>query len=121
MAGGRPDAFALRLSRLLQPLGPVRPRAMFGGWGLFLEDAMFAILVGERLYFKVDPGNLRPFEEAGCAAFTYLRNGRPVALSFREAPAACAEAPETLLAWARLALPAAERARAKRRSRKGRR
>ena len=118
MTGGRPGAFAARLSRLLQPLGPVRPRAMFGGWGLFLEDAMFAIVVGERLYFKVDTGNLGPFEEAGCAAFTYLRNGRPVALSFREAPAACAEAPETLLTWARLALPAAERARARRRKRR---
>ncbi len=118
MTGGRPGAFAARLSRLLQPLGPVRPRAMFGGWGLFLEDAMFAIVAGERLYFKVDAGNLGPFEEAGCAAFTYLRNGRPVALSFREAPAACAEAPETLLTWARLALPAAERAGARRRKRR---
>ena len=38
----------------LLPLGPVRVRAMFGGWGLFLDDAMFGLVAGERLYFKVD-------------------------------------------------------------------
>ncbi len=115
------DPFVARLVGSLQSLGPVRARAMFGGWGLFLDDAMLAIVVRERLYLKADAETAGRFDEAGCRAFTYLRRGRPVALSFREAPAGSLDDPDALLAWVRLALAAAERALAKRRTRRRRR
>ncbi len=73
-------------SLVLLPLGPVRARAMFGGWGLFLDDAMFGLIVRERLYFKVDAETESSFAAAGTEAFTYLRQGKRVALSYREAP-----------------------------------
>ncbi len=115
------DPFVARLVRSLQSLGPVRARAMFGGWGLFLDDAMLAIISGGCLYLKTDAETAGRFDEAGCQAFTYLRRGRSVALSFREAPPGSLDDPEALLAWARLALAAAERALAKRRIRRRRR
>lgn len=103
--------FPARVTFLLQPLGPVRARAMFGGCGLFLDDAMLAIVKGERLYFKVDAETDGRFAAAGGAPFTYRREGRTIALSFREAPAGSLDDPETLLDWARLALAAARRTR----------
>ncbi len=112
------DPFVAHLVRSLQSLGPVRARAMFGGWGLFLDDAMLAIVSGGCLYLKTDAETAGRFDEAGCQAFTYLRRGRPVALSFREAPPSSLDDPEALLAWAR---PAAQRALAKRRIRRRRR
>jgi DNA transformation protein len=115
------DPFVSRLLGPLQPLGPVRARRMFGGWGLFLDDAMIAIVARGRLYWKADAETAATFDEAGCAPFTYLREGRSVALSFREASADSLDDPESLLAWARIALPAAERALAKRRTRRRRR
>lgn len=108
------DPFPARVARLLQPLGPVRARAMFGGCGLFLEDAMLAIVDGERLYFKVDDETAGRFAAAGGGPFTYRRLGRSIALSFREAPAGSLDDPEALIDWARLALSSARRARSRR-------
>jgi len=50
---GRSEFVERALARLL-PMGPVRARARFGGWGLFLDDGMCALIAGERLYFKGD-------------------------------------------------------------------
>jgi DNA transformation protein and related proteins len=107
------DPFPTRVTRLMQPLGPVRARAMFGGCGIFLDDAMLAIVEGDRLYFKVDDESAARFAAAGGEPFTYRREGRTVALSFREAPAGSLDDPEALVDWARLALSAAQRARKK--------
>ncbi len=98
------------LGRLL-PLGPVRARAMFGGWGLFLDDAMFGLIAGERLYFKVDAETERRFAAASAEAFTYLRQGKRIAMSYRAAPLETG----ALLPWAELGLEAARRALRKRR------
>ena len=104
-----PSAFVDRVLGALLPLGPVRARAMFGGWGIFLDDTMFGLIVGERLYFKVDAETQSHF----AAPFTYLRRGKRVAMSYREPPSDAA----SLLPWAELGLEAARRARAKRRNR----
>ena len=93
----------------LLPLGPIRARAMFGGWGLFLDDTMFGLVVGERLYFKVDDQTEPRFAAAGAEAFNYLRQGKRVAMSYWEAPSG-AGGP---LPWAEIGLEAAQRARGK--------
>ncbi len=95
----------------LLSLGPIRARAMFGGWGLFLDDTMFGLIVGERLFFKVDDQTEPRFAAAGAEAFTYLRQGKRVAMSYWEAPSGA----EGRLPWAELGLEAARRARRKRR------
>ena len=98
-------------SLVLLPLGPVRARAMFGGWGLFLDDTMFGLIAGERLYFKVDDETEPRFAAAGAEAFTYLRQGKRAAMSYWEAPSGAGGR----LPWAELGLEAAQRAREKRR------
>jgi DNA transformation protein len=112
---GRSEFVERALARLL-PMGPVRARAMFGGWGLFLDDVMFALIAGERLYFKVDAETEARFAAAGAQAFTYARRGARVAMSYREAPAGTLEAAEALLPWAELGLDAARRNRRRKRS-----
>ena len=107
----------------LVSLGPIRARAMFGGWGLLLDDVMFGLIAGERLYFKVDTETQPRFAAAGAKAFTYSRQGKQIVLSYRESPSgapleAPLEAPSgaaPLLPWAELGLAAARRARRKRR------
>ncbi len=115
------SAFVDGVLGTLLPLGPVRARAMFGGWGLFLDDAMFGLIARERLYFKVDAESQPRFAAAGAVAYTYLRQGKRVALSYWEAPSGAA----AILPWAELGLEAARRARGKRRNKvrrkKGRR
>ncbi len=98
----------------LLPLGPVRARAMFGGWGLFLDDAMFGLIARERIYFKVDAETEPRFAAAGAEAFTYLRQGKRVALSYWAAPLGAPWRAGALLPWAELGLEAARRSRGKR-------
>jgi len=111
-----PSPFVDSVLGALLALGPVHARAMFGSWGLFLDDAMFGLIAGERLYFKVDAETELHFSTAGAEAFTYQRQGKRVALSYREAPGAGpGQHTAALLPWAELGLEAARRARQKRR------
>ncbi len=94
---------------LLEPLGTVRARAMFGGAGLYLDDTFFAILANDVLYLKVDERNRGAFEAAGAAPFKPFAD-KPQTMSYYEAPAEVMEDSEELCAWARRAWETARRA-----------
>ena len=111
----RPDEFVDHVRDLLQALGPVVPRRMFGGWGLYLDGIMFALIDGDRLYLKTDEATEARFAEAAAEPFTYEARGKTVRLSYREVPDGSLEDPDDLLPWARLALEAARRAKAAKR------
>lgn len=49
----------------LEPLGKVTARAMFGGYSIFEDADMFALMAGSALFFKVDDSNRAAYEEAG--------------------------------------------------------
>ncbi len=108
---------------LLSLLGEVRARAMFGGHGVYAEDAMFALLDDDELFLKTDDVTRPRFVEAGCRQWVYAsRAGRMESTGYFRPPDAAHEDPEAMLPWARLALDAALRARAAKaapRARKG--
>lgn len=116
----RDRAFADKVAALLLPLGPVRARAMFGGFGIYHEELMFALIAGDRLFLKVDAETKARFEEAGCAPFVYAGKTRPVEMSYWSAPEPALSDAEQLLPWAELGLAAARRARARKPPRKHR-
>ncbi|MDH3596853.1 MAG: TfoX/Sxy family protein [Rhodospirillales bacterium] len=111
----RRDVFIDHVCDLLRVLGPVAPRRMFGGWGLYLDGVMFALIEGDRLYLKADQETEARFAAAECEPFTYEAKGKRISLSYREAPDGSLEDPDDLLPWARLALEAARRAKAAKR------
>ena len=97
----------------LQPLGPVVAKRMFGGHGLFLDKLMFGLIVWDTLYLKVDHENRAAFEARGLEPFAYTgQNGRPMQMSYHEAPPEGLDDPEVLVDWARSAYEAALRAKA---------
>jgi DNA transformation protein len=97
------------LQELLQPWGEVTPRRMFGGHGLYHEGLMFAIVMDQRLYLKVDAHNRPDFEAQGLTPFTYPMKGKTVALSYWSAPDAIFDDPAQAQRWARSAWEAAAR------------
>ena len=105
--------FADYVVDLLRPLGPVRAKRMFGGFGLFLNGLMFALIIDDTLYFKADAVNRPTFTVRQMAPFEYLRQGRLVALSYLAAPAEALEDEQDLLALAKLGFEAALRGRKK--------
>ena len=53
----------------LEPIGNISGRAMFGGYGIFHEGDMFALISGSTLYFKVNELNHAAYENAGSKQF----------------------------------------------------
>lgn len=97
---------------LLAPLGTVRVRRMFGGYGLYVDELFVAIIAYERLFLKAGAEARPKFEAAGCAPFVYDSKGQGVSLGYWSAPADAMESPALMAPWGRLALQAALAARA---------
>lgn len=95
----------------LQPLGGVSGRRMFGGWGLYKDGVMFALIADDQLYLKVDDGNRAAYDAQGLQPFTYTGKGRSILMSYYEAPGDGFDDPDILCAWAREAFAAALRAK----------
>ena len=98
---------------LLAPLGAVRARRMFGGYGLYVGEVFVALIADERLYMKADDVSRPAFERAGCEPFAYSRRDRSaVTLGYWTAPEQALDSPRAMEPWARLAMAAALRAKA---------
>ena len=104
--------FVDHCAELLSPLGAVRVKRMFGGWGLYVDEIFLALIAYERLYLKADAETRAAFEAEGCEPFIYSADGKSVSLGYWTAPAEALDSPALMLPWARLALQAALRARA---------
>lgn len=116
--------FSEHIHDLFGRLGPIRTRRMFGGAGVFLGEAMFALVVDDTLYMKADAELARAYEAAGSEPFSYAtRDGRRTIPGLMRLPDAALDDAEEALAWARRSLLPAEAAAAKRaaKSRKAKR
>lgn len=107
------DEFTEYVMELFGPFGTVGARRMFGGYGVYLDGLMFAIVSEDTLYLKADEMNRVEFEQAGCEVFGYARKGRRATLNFFRAPEEAMDSPALMLPWARTAYAAALRANAK--------
>ena len=87
------------LSRLLA-FGPVQARAMFGGYGLYLDGGMFALVSADTLYLKADGRNRAAFEAAGMGAFRPRVGGRRMTMPYYETPPELLEDGDALAEWA---------------------
>jgi DNA transformation protein len=94
---------------LLGSVGPVSARKMFGGWGLFHDGRMFALVADDVLYLKVDADNREAFVAAGSSPFMYTSARGEAAMGYWRAPDEALDDPEGMRPWARLAWRAAER------------
>lgn len=104
------DADAIR--DLFAALGTVRVRRMFGGQGVYLGDAMFALEASGELYLKADAETAAAFERAGSARFVYTKDGRATAIGYWRLPEPALDDPDEAARWGRLAVAAARRAAA---------
>ncbi len=108
--GVKANEFVTHLLDLLEPLGPVSARRMFGGYGIYLERMMFALVADDILYLKVDDVSRGAFAAAGLEPFRYTRKGKSYQMSYHAAPEDALEDAELLRDWARKAVEAAMRA-----------
>ena len=95
---------------LLAPIDGLAVKRMFGGAGIFRDGLMFALMIDDGLYFKVDEKTKAYFEAVHSEAFTYRRGEKTIALSYFEAPEDVLDDGEEIILWAGRAWEAARRA-----------
>ena len=103
--------FVATVLDLLSPWGGVTARRMFGGYGIYRQGLMFALIADDVLYLKVDDGNRSAYQAAGMEPFTYDGKSKTVTLPYWEAPSELFDEPEAMIAWAKGAFGAPLRAR----------
>ncbi len=108
------DGFRAFVLEQLAGMQSVRPRAMFGGVGLYAGEVFFGIIAADVLYLKVDDSNRSTYEAEGMAAFQPYPD-RPMTMSYYQVPARVLEDGEELVAWARASVRVAAREKPKKR------
>ena len=82
------------LIKTLSVVGDVNGRKMFGGFGIFTEDAMFALVSSKgEIHFKVDDSNRAKYEAAGSLQFHKM--------PYYQLPEAIFQNDDELFAWAK--------------------
>lgn len=78
----------------------IHSRAMFGGWGIYKDGIIFAIIADGALYFKVDETNRTDFEQRGSQPFVYSQgNHKSTTMSYWLVPESVMDDKEDLRQW----------------------
>jgi len=107
--------FVTYVAELLQSVGPVNAKAMFGGHGIFLEGLMFGLIADNVFYLKVDKETEGAFKAKGLEAFTYSKKGKEYKMSYYQAPEEAMEDADEMNIWANTAYGVALKAASKKR------
>ncbi|MEM1300203.1 MAG: TfoX/Sxy family protein [Pseudomonadota bacterium] len=106
---------------LFAGIGPVQVRRMFGGAGVYLDDACFAIVIDDEIYMRGDDTLAAEFEDAGAERWVYSNERRgPVSMPYWRLPDSAQDDPDEAADWARKSLAPARDAAAKKAAAKAR-
>jgi len=108
------DSFVEFVVEQLDAVGPITPKRMFGGVGLYAGDLFFALLAGDVLYLKADDSTRGALEAAGGRPFQPYPD-RPAGggtMQYYSVPAAILEDSDQLIAWAKQSVAVARGQRA---------
>ncbi|MGL5431221.1 MAG: TfoX/Sxy family DNA transformation protein [Vibrio sp.] len=94
--------------RLFEQLGRVKSRSMFGGFGIFVDDTMFALVVNDTLHIRADEASIEKFKQQGYAPYVYKKRGFPVVTKYYALPDNCWSDPASILTKAHTALDVAK-------------
>ncbi|MGL5109846.1 MAG: TfoX/Sxy family DNA transformation protein, partial [Vibrio ordalii] len=97
--------------RLFEQLGRVKSRSMFGGFGIFVDDTMFALVVNDKLHIRADDLSTSRFKEQGYEPYIYKKRGFPVVTKYFALPDNCWQNPSLILRDAAVALEIAKQER----------
>lgn len=103
------DSLIAHLHDLLDPMGTLTTRPMFGGHGVYVDGVMLGVIMEDALYLKVDAETQLHFEAAGSQPYVYLGQEAPITMSYWSVPDEAMESARAMRPWAELARAAAER------------
>lgn len=84
---------------ILAPHGEITVRSMFGGYGIYKNGVIFALIAYDELYFKVDESNKSQYKKFGSEPFTYEAKGKKSTMSYWKVPIEILEDEEQIGVW----------------------
>ncbi|PMH44961.1 DNA transformation protein [Vibrio sp. 10N.286.49.B3] len=93
--------------RLFEQLGSIKSRSMFGGFGIFVDDTMFALVVKNKLHIRADKATENAFRQQQLQPYTYQKKGFPVVTKYFALPDEYWQTPEKIMAAAQHSLKVA--------------
>ena len=108
------DSFVEFVVEQLEAVGPITPKRMFGGVGLYAGDLFFALLSGDVLYLKADDSTRGDLDAAGARPFQPYPD-RPAGsgtMQYYSVPAVILEDSDALIVWAKKSVAVARAQRA---------
>lgn len=93
--------------KLFEKFGKVKSRSMFGGFGVFVDEAMFALVVNDALHIRSCSSIDQQFTTAGYQPYVYKKRGFPVVTKYFALPDTMWDNTDEILKIAEIALDAA--------------
>lgn len=103
---------------VFRDFGTIQCRKMFGGYGVYYQGTMFALIIDEVLYLKADAMDTEYFTSRNLPPFQYSREGKIYKLSYYQAPEEIFDDPVAAATVAENAYAAALRSGAKKAAKK---
>ncbi|NAW64969.1 TfoX/Sxy family DNA transformation protein [Photobacterium halotolerans] len=94
--------------RLFEKFGQIKSRSMFGGFGIFAGETMFALVVNNKLHLRANARNEEAFKQADLKPYVYQKRGFPVVTKHYAIPDSWWETPDVILEHAERSLNAAQ-------------
>ncbi|MBL1142864.1 MAG: TfoX/Sxy family protein [Proteobacteria bacterium] len=94
------------LHEVFSSFGLITTRKMFGGFGIYHDSLMFALVANDTLYLKADDSTKQNFIDKDLPPFEYNKGDKKVQMSYYLAPEEIYDDPDEAVYWARLAFQA---------------
>ena len=101
------SSLASYVAEQLAPLGRISSRAIFGGVGVFIDDRLLGIVMGDKLYLHTDKSNLDDYVARGMQQFKPYPNAFDLTTDHHQVPPEIVDDPAQLKRWGEQALAAA--------------
>lgn len=95
------------VGELMAAIPGITSRQMFGGFGIYQNGIVFAMIIKDQLYFRVGENNKQDFENAGSEPFRYIgKNGKTAQLPYYVVSEDVLENREVFYEWVEKAVAA---------------
>lgn len=95
--------FAQFCLEMMALLAPVSAKRMFGGYGIYKNGVMFALIVKDVLYLKTNTNTKSLFIEKQLEPFSYQKQGKTQTIAYYQCPEEAFDDEEMMLVWAKTA------------------
>lgn len=103
------------LHEVLYDIEGISSRAMFGGYGIYKDGLIFALIADGKLYFKVGQSNIEDYKRYESKPFVYeMGDHKSTTMSYWELPESVMEDRVELREWIEKAVHVSREAKRKR-------